>query len=270
MDHTAIKFIQDTAAANYGADQLIKMGAPAIALPKDFSLHSLEKYRPSKNRFTGHFVTSRTASFVAYHLVHGASVDLFVDPSAMSATAIYDLGDKFIPGHCEHSASLTLQPTAELSAYMAVVNNTHSQRFLAEWIEDWRDCVTAIDEDDATIPIKQLISTIRNITIEGVAKRDNEEGNFSSKKTAIESVEAKSSVGKLPKILKFTCVPYKGLPGQSFAFRLSIKTGTEKPSFSVYRVQGELEDENTAEAFCQLINGCLGGEARIYHGKFNP
>lgn len=270
MDHTAIKQIQDNATAHFGADQLIKMGAPAIALPKDFVLHSLEKYRPQKARFTGSFTTNRLASFVAYHLQHSPGADVFVDPSNMSARVIYDLGDKTAPGHCEQTASLTLETTAEFSAYIAVTGSTHSQRFLAEWIEDWRDYITAIDEDDSAIPIKQLISTIRNITIEGIAKRDNEEGNFSSKKTAIESVEAKSSVGKLPRTLKFECIPYKGLPAQSFAFRLSIKTGADKPSFSVYRVQGELEDENTAEEFCQLINGELGGESTIYHGTFNP
>lgn len=272
MDHTAIKQIQDTATASIAAQQIGKFDTaePVVALPENFKLQSLDSFMPNKTRYSGKFDTSRPASFVSYHTAQEVDADVFVDPKKMAATAIYDAGTIDEPGHCKHRATLTLEKTAEFSAYMKMVDKTVPQRELAEWIEDWREVITAVDEDDAEIPIKALIATVRSITVEALAKRNTEEGNFSSQRTTMQNVEAKSSVGKLPKAMFFTCIPYKGLPSQKFVFRISIKPAPDKTMFSTYRVQGELEDETTAENFCILISDQLGGESKIYHGTFVP
>lgn len=272
MDHTAIKQIQTDAAAVCAALEIVnlKTAEPVVALPDNFKVTSLDKYMANKSRFTGVFATSRPASFVKYHESQNREVDVFVDPKKMTALSIYDLGTLAEPGHCGHNAKLTMERTAEFSAYITTVGMTVSQRDLAEWLGDWRDYITAIDEDDVTIPIKALISTVRNITVEALAKRDTVEGSYSSNKSTLESVEAKSSAGKLPKVIKFTCVPYNGLPEQTFVFRISIKPAADKTTFGSYRVRGDAEDEKTAENFCMLIEKELGGVSNIYHGTFTP
>lgn len=277
MDHTAIKQIQDTAAALEAAKAIAATledgSVPIVSLPDNYKIHSLNSYMPLKARFTGTFSTSRFACFVSYH--KSKTIDdaapVFVDPKKMAATAIYDMGNTDYPGHCEHQALLVLERTAEFAAYRKLVERGDvSQRELADWIEDWRDCLSTVDEDGASLSISALIVTVRNITVEAMAKRDSEEGSFSSKKTTLESVEARSAVGKLPKQINFLCIPYNGLPVQSFRFRISIRPTVDKTNFGVHRIQGEVEDEATANNFCDLITKELGSNATVYHGTFAP
>lgn len=269
MDSTAVKEIQDSTAAIALAPSINKTHVPIAALPSNFTIHSLEKYQPNRSRFRGVFATHHLDSFASYHESVCTSAPVYVDPDEMAALAVFDQGTVEAPGHREHRARLNLQPTAPFKSLRKLAEKPEvSQRDLAEWIEDWREYIIAIGSDDQRIEPKALIATVRNITIEALRKSDSSEADFSSSRTALEKIEAKSDSGALPKLIIFTCEPYKDLPPQDFRLRMSIRTGSDKPSFKILRIQEELDTETTAENFVDLLKNCLDVDAQIYQGEF--
>ncbi|MDP2346746.1 MAG: DUF2303 family protein [Gammaproteobacteria bacterium] len=271
MDNTAIQEIHDNAAAVL-LNRVTIPGThvPIAALPENFKIHSLDQFQQHRSRFSGNFVTAHSSSFAKYHKSVDATTAVYIDPTEMTAEAIFDIGTTEEPGHCAHRARLVMLKTPPFKALETLAAKREStQRELAEWLEDWRDYVTAINEDDADIAIKQLISTVRNVTIDSLKKVDSAEQNFSSTKTALEKIEASSSAGALPKLLIFTCEPYKDLPIQEFRFRISIRTGNDKPTFGVFRIQPDSDTETTADNFVKKLTDWLDVDAVIYQGEFS-
>lgn len=272
MDHTAIKLIQDSAAAvALSGDALVDVRAhtPVVALPDNFKVQSLEKYLDGRVRFRASFRTAHINSFAAYHEQHDMAAPMFIDPDEMAAVAIYNLGDEGVPGHGDHTATLKLEKTAPFKAFLRLASNSpHSQRAIAEWVEDWRDYVHAYDANDAEIPPARLAATLRTIDIESARKVTSTEEDFSATRSALESIEAKSGAGSLPKYLVFTCEPYLGLPAQQFAFRVGILTGDKDVKFSVRRIQEEADTEATAEAFVSAIRSWAPAKTAIYQGTY--
>lgn len=270
MDKTAIQEIQANAAALQLGSRVKDTEVPVAALPKDFAIHSLEQYQAFRARFRGQLSTQHVVSFVSYHKQAGAAAPVFIDPSCMKAVAIFDLGDVDAPMHAEHRATLEMEKTAPYRAFVAFTQKTgHAQRDMAEFVEDWRQYITAFDDEDAEIPVKNLIATIRRLTIESARKVDSTEGNWSSSKSALEKIEAKSEAGAMPKALVFTCQPYKDLPDQEFHFRIGLRASGDSLAFSVFRIQAESDEEKTAEAFVSLLSGQLQDGTTLYQGSFS-
>ena len=272
MDHTAIKHIQDTAAAVALSKNSLDTASrftPLAALPENFAIHSLERYLYGRARYRAALETKHIASFAAYHQEHGEHAPVFINPDAMSALAIFNLGDIESPGHGDDTASLRLEKTAPFKAYLAITQNgPHSQKAIAEWVEDWRDHISAVGTDDTAIPVVTLAATLRNIDIEAARNVNSTAGDFSASRSAMESIEAKSTVGKLPKVVIFRCSPYHGLPEQDFRFRVTINTGDDKVKFSAQRIQEEADTEATAEMFTHVIATALADDTTILQGTF--
>lgn len=273
MDQSAIQHIEENAAAVALNGELLHTlfssegSVPVTALPKDFNLHSMEKYLPHRVRYRAQFVTSHPTSFANYHDQRGMEAPVFVDRDRMKAVAIYNLHSGESAGHGDDTATLQLEKTAAFKDYEQFTSSgQHSQRSIAEWVEDWRDFITAIDTEGDSIPMARLIATLRNIDIESARKVNSSEGDFSATRSALESIEAKSSAGSMPKVLIFTCNPYHGLPDQEFRFRIGILTSGDKLTFSARRIQEEGDTEATAEKFCETLRAWLPANADIYQG----
>jgi uncharacterized protein YfdQ (DUF2303 family) len=256
MDGSAVSKIQDNAAASLLGEKVLETYCPVAALPDSFRIADLEPYQKHRSALRAKFSTSSIDGFVdAYVMLrNGNKHTVFVDQEKMSANVIFDIGTQDEPGHCRQSAILTLKKTAAFIAYENLFARTDlDQRLLAEWLEDWRDYISCIDSNGLYLPIKQVINTVRKITIEGVRKSDSAEENFSSSKSTLESITAKSEAGEPPAVLIFDTEPYTGLPNIKLRFRISIRTGGDKVRFGAFRIQEGVDTESIGRIFAEII-----------------
>lgn len=243
----------------------------AVTLPSDYTIHDLEKFLPERRRARGSMSTSSIAAFEAYtsgNHQHGCNV--FVDQTAMAATAVLNLGTPDAPGHADDTAVLTLQRTAAYKALLLVANGAgHSQTVVAEFLEDWPDFIKCFNDAGEITPPK-AIAAIRKLTIESLRKLESTEQQLSASRSAFESVQA-TSADPLPTTIYFTCEPYQDLPARTFVLRLSIKTGESKPAISLRIVKAEKHAEEMALELSDLITAAFGGteEIPVLLGKYS-
>lgn len=272
MDNTAIQEIQDNAAARDIGRKVNLTEVPVAALPEHYTIHSLEQYENRRSRFRAMISTHHIDSFTAYirdvHIPSEEPEAIFVDPDKVRARVIFDLGTIDKPGHCEHQARLDLIRTAEFEAYEDLfIHGGVEQRKLAEWLEDWREHIYAFDGDGSVIDIRQLVNVVRRVTVEGVRQADSTEENFSSSRSTLESISARSEAGSLPEVIEFTAHPYHGLPEQRFRFRLSVRTGGDKISFGAFRIQQGRDQEVIGKNFVEALEDRLQDDAPVYLGS---
>jgi len=278
MDATAIKEIklsQDITAANSTiSDEIDKQ---IIALPSDFAVHNLEKYFENRTRFRGKLETKSIAAFISYannKAIEGAAT--FINADTMKAMLIVNLGDNDAPGHADHTALLALEKTAPFKALLEIANQRKTQKEIAEFIEDWRNHLTASRAEDETgtfpaVSIVKALHAVRKISIEAIAKSDSEVKTFGATTTSMESIDVRSDEMP-PDFFYFNCEPYLGLPTRTFTLRLSVITD-RTPALVLRIVKYEEHTEQMAEEFQLTIESDLQDvEPKIatYIGNFTP
>ncbi|AQQ67465.1 hypothetical protein Mag101_07305 [Microbulbifer agarilyticus] len=272
MDASAIKQIQNTAPHTEANQQLKNTESnPAIILPDTCKLVDIEHLQQFRNRFRAALKTNALEDFANYYGDNQEDLftQVFVQPESMTAKAIFNLYEVDAePGHGDHTASLTLVKTAPFRSLRNIDGDRHSQQALAEWMEDWRDNLRALDNKGELLNINQAIAAIRRITIEATAKSDSEVTNFGASQSAMESIEAKSEE-QLPAYLQFTCEPYKALSERTFTLRLAVLTGHKTPQLTTRVIKLEEHEEAMAEEFKNLLKDSLPENAKIYIGGFN-
>jgi uncharacterized protein YfdQ (DUF2303 family) len=259
FDESAIKQLSKSEAIT-AASQAITGQAPSgaiLALPNDFSLHSLEQYQKNRRRARGSMETPLVADFAKYieaNKEDGATV--FVQQTAMTAVAVLNLGSPSTPGHTDNTAKLAPKKTAAFHALKFATNGTpKKQQDVAEFFEDWPEHLKFFN-DKGTISPPQAIAAIRKITIENIKKLDNHEGNLSAQKSTFESISA-TSVDPIPTTIYFTTVPLHGLKAREFVLRLNILSGSDKPMISLRIVNQELHDEEMATELVELVTSAV-------------
>ena len=246
-------------------------GSALVVLPDAVSMHSLEKYQPSRDRFRGGLKTQSLRDFSKYvelHIRAGLEIESagFIDQDAMSATVIFNLGNPDYPGHGDDRATLTLKPSAAYTAAQAIVGKSLSQQTLAEWLEDWAPNITAIAGDE-TLTIAAAISGIRKMTIKATSQRDSTVGEFSASRSSMDDIEAKSQE-TLPTAFLFQVVPFEGLGTSTINLRLSVITGEDKPVLKLRWVGEEAQREEFAIEFKQVLEHEVGGFVPLTIGTF--
>lgn len=171
---------------------------------------------------------------------------MFIDDSSLSATAIFNMGTKDAPGHCDHKALLTLKKTAPYSALLSISGVQMDQRTLAEWMEDWRDYIICLENIDncVQIDIVKAIASIRKMTVAAKSETQSAVGSFSSEKSDFEKIEAKGDA--LPSFIEFTCEPYQSLPMRIFTLRLSVHINTNDVRFVLRIIKQEQNAQEMA------------------------
>lgn len=233
------------------------------ALPSDYKLHDLEPYLPNRRRARGDMTTGNLASFAAYVKAHGEAGGsaVFVNQDNMRATAVLNLGTLNDPGHADNKAGLLPPPTAAYKALIAHANGSgHSQKVIAEFLEDWADNVKAFGADGAEIKTPQAVAAVRKITIEALRKMESTEQSLSASKSAFESVQA-SSTETLPSLILFVCKPYADLEQRTFALRLGVLTGEATPKVNLRISKFEEHQEHMAEELAELITAAFADDA---------
>ncbi|WP_196081866.1 YfdQ family protein [Escherichia fergusonii] len=241
LDATAINQIHALISAQ-GVNEIIsKIGADAVALPENFSIHDLEKFNLNRFRFRGALSTACIDDFTRYSKdLADEGTRCFIDADNMRAVSVLNLGTIDEPGHADNTATLKLKKTAPFSALLSVNGERNSQKSLAEWIEDWADYLVGFDANGDAIQATKAAAAIRKITIEANQTADFEDNDFSGKRSLMESVEAKTK-DIMPVAFEF-----------KFKLRLSIITG-DRPVLVLRIIQLEAVQEEMANEFRDLL-----------------
>lgn len=271
LDSNAISQIQDMTVALLSLNAIEKSLCPAIVLPNDFKVSSLENLQEGRFRFRGEMKTTSISDFVKYSIKNAVEegVSCFIDADEMSAETIFNIGTIGEPGHADNTALVKLKQTAPFSALLKIDGVKYRQKELAEWLEDWRDYLMAFDAEGNVLDIKQAISAVRRITIESTRSAEHEDHDFSAKRSVLESVEARSK-DVMPTAFQFTCTPYDELKERSIKLRYSVLTGGDVPVLVLRIVQLENLEEQIAQEFRNLLCDEFDeSEIETFIGKFS-
>ena len=270
LDGTAIKQIQDLVLSGYHLSDAEDTACPSVVLPEGTMVKSLESFSMSRYRFRGKMESTSINDFVEYssgYADKNEKARCFIDADNMNARAIFNIGTLENPGHADNTAVLSLKKTAPFRALLEANGDRFSQKELAEWLEDWSDFLSAFGADGKSMTIAQAASAVRRVTIQQMSSADHEDGDFSGKKSLMQSIEA-SSKEVMPAAFEFKCVPYEGLGERRFSLRNSLLKSGE-PCFVLRIVQLEAQEEQIAIEFRDLLIGKFDGKnVETFIGKF--
>lgn len=274
MEKQAIQHIEQNAVAEVVGSHLAALNLPVVLTPEAYSLTSIEKYLPAPQRFRGTFRTRNVQEFGAYvnNSLTVSSVLVaargFIDCDKMAAVAILDLGHPGNPGHGEHRAYLVLEAAPEYKSLLGINTKPLQQRDLAEWMEDWRDNLTAYPAgSDTPIDIKEAIAAVRALTVEAKVSREHAVGDMSASKSALESIDATSRGKTLPAFLHFRCAPYEEMPPRDFVLRLGVLTEAT-PAYKLRIIRLESHVDAMAQEFKALVHDALKDSVTVHVGTF--
>lgn len=263
FDRSAFEAMTESQAIDAAstATELAMKSDALVHLPSDFARHDLESFLPNRRRARGAMTTAYLDSFIDFTVTHaeeGASI--FVDASQMAATAVLNLGTPTKPGHADNLAVLKLERTAAFSALMGVVNRPLEQRAAAEFLEDWMPHISAMDDDENSIPVKQAVAALRRLTIETLQKLESEEKSLSAARSAFESVSAKSA-DPIPTRLAYKVQAYPDLQARTFELRVGIQTGAKTPAVVLRPLAMERHVEEMGKELAELVAGLAAKRA---------
>jgi len=199
-----------------------------IALPRDVSIESLEKYMDTPYSFKGRFITNYIDAFAGYINKQDQSI-CFIQTDIMQADAFFDLGTTEEPGHGNHKASLKLSKTPAYARLCKLDDTTFSQRDLIEVLQDWRNYITPVDIDGESIDIKKAVGALQTIEIKAESASEHTETDFTASRSALDKIEANSKGTTKPVGFIFTCQPYSEFTQRDFYLPMSIITTRDKP-----------------------------------------
>lgn len=255
IDGSAISQIKELVISGSRLNKVEGVDCPAVSIPNGLQIKDLEHLQNGRYRFRGSMTTTSITDFVKYSMGYADTIGArcFINAVSMSARTIFNLGTISDPGHADNSALIQLKKAAPFSALMNINGNKLNQKELAEWLEDWRDYLTAIDADGSELDIKKAISSVRRITIEASRSSEHEDTDFSAKRSVLENVEAKSK-DVMPVAFEFKCIPYDELSKRVIKVRYSVLTSGDNPAFVLRIVQLENLEEKIAQEFRDLLS----------------
>jgi len=273
MDNTAIQRIEQLAVT---ALTLPKTDIPAVALPGDAKLQSLESFSQQPARMRSTYTTERLGDFTKYvndeHLLESATA-MFVDPRGEGATCIIDHGNHEEPLWGDHRAILAMKHTPEFAALLKATQETLTQRNLTDFLEDWADEITPLtiieedgEEKSEKVSVARAIASIRTVDIKGKHETSHTDGNFKAARTSMEEIEAKARSGSLPSFLVMSCSLYPDTRQRDITARLSLLTGGDKPAFRLRIVGLEKIEHETSEDVQLMLRSGIEEDVRMYIG----
>ena len=264
----AIQLITDTALEANG--KKLETLVPTVVLPESSKVIDLEKFQAGRSRFRGTYSTHSLADFGTY-VVERAEPGArgFIDQDAMSCVLLFNLGTSGEPGHADDRAVLKLKPTAGYTAAQQIGGRGISQKDLSDWIEDWHQYLTPVDEAGNAIPVAKAIAAVRTITIKASSESETTVGETSASRSAMDQIEARSKE-TLPVSLQFSTVPFEGLTEQVITLRLSVITSGSQPVLKLRWVGEEVQREDIAQEFKAVLQGQIGSSASLSLGAFDP
>ena len=243
MDQTAIEAIGDlrTQAENIVITETL---GRAVALPNDWQLHDLEKYRERPSRFRGTMTTSSIEDYIEYVLKGKPGAQTFANRTvnriernsvapAMTAVTIFNIGTQAEPGHADFRAELFIPPTPDFARFVSAPLTKFNQRELIDLFEDLGGSAmftTGSAEYQQTLAASTGVAAIREVKVTRKSEREHTHADFKQARSALDSVEASSKLG-MPSGLLFEGKLYEGLGVQRLWARLSMVASDDEPTF---------------------------------------
>lgn len=259
MEKSAIEFLQRNANTQLVLDhaKTATSESPQVVLPVGYELINLESAMKYRQHYRCNYSTDSVADYIDYvELFDVDGSKCFIDSKDMSAKTIFDMGEVATPGHQKHQASLSLTKTAAYRSVLEINGRKLRQKDLSDWLEDWKDSITAIGIDGGPLTAMAAAAAVRNITIEASRKLESEVGDFNAHMSDLEKIEATSSM-VMPSLINFRCKPYSDLIERELVLRVSILTGEDKPVLVMRVLQLEAVQEEITSEFKALIVNSL-------------
>jgi len=264
----AIQLITDTALEATG--KTLHTLVPTVVLPDSSKVVNLEQFQAGRSRFRGAYSTHSLADFSAY-VADRAAPDArgFINQDEMSCVLLFNLGTVAEPGHADDRAILKLKATAGYTAAQAIGGRGISQKDLSDWIEDWHQYLTPVDEEGNAIPVAKAIAAVRTITIKATSESETTVGDTGASRSAMDQIEARSKE-TLPVALQFRTIPFEGLTEQQITLRLSVITSGVQPVLKLRWVGEEVQREDIAQEFKAVLQRNIGDATTLSLGSFDP
>lgn len=270
LDSGTFQQVKDLVLSGYHLNDIHGLACPTALLPDGTGIESLERFSLERFRFRGAMTTTSIEDFARYSKGYASPTEparCFIDADNMTARSVFNIGTLDNPGHADNIAAITLKKTAPFRALLAINGDRLSQKQIAEWLEDWKDYLLAFDADGNAMQITQAAQAVRRVTIQQATQADHEDGDFSGKKSLMQSIEA-SSKEVMPVAFQFKCVPYEGLGERAFSLRNSLLKSGE-PCFVLRIVQLEAQEEAIANEFRDLLISKFDAESvETFIGNF--
>lgn len=271
MDHTAIKRIEELAAAGNDITDKHALYIPAAVVPSGCDVKSLEHLmeRPAHQRLC--YDTERLEDFCTYvkeESLSEGNTAVFVAPDGSGAEGIIDCGMHDTPLWGHHRAQLAMKRSPEYAGLLNACARDLDQRSLVDWLEDWSPIIQPMMDDETGLTVAQAIQKIRKVDINAQAKKSSEVGNFSEGRSTFEKIEAQCGEGTPPALFEITCQPYPHTRMRNIRARLSLKTGAGAPMFRLRIIAEEaLKKEIAEEIELEIKTRLSGSGVRLFVGS---
>ena len=278
--HTDASVVAELAISAAKANRL-DLHTPAVIVPSDHRIESIEHLQASRSRLRGLFKTGRLHEFIAYTTARAdqcknSTPAAFVDDQSMTCTALFNIGDVTAPGHADDRAELSLQSESAYAAVRGIEAKKLTQKQLAEWLDDWQHIVAPYygspdTEEAAPVAtrdvLRRAIRAVRSIEIKEGSVRTTTVGNLRNSASAIAEIEARSA-HELPAGFVANVMPYSGFSPRSVQLELSVTTDAE-PRLVLRICRKDALLESIATEFVELISqGCTKLSPLI--GSYTP
>jgi uncharacterized protein YfdQ (DUF2303 family) len=267
IDTPTLTLLRDIIAAGLAAE-----ASGAVAVPAGFKMEPIEQWAPRPDRLRGRFDTGSIVEFAAYiarQREHYADPPMVtIDRAGMTATAFHDYGTATVPGWCQHSAYLVLEPTAEYRAWQHVTRIAHNQQSMLDFIDDWAPMLAFHRDEDGGPQQAQLPDVIQSIRkLASRAVRDAEHGEDALGRTrgVLESARITSApLTRMTAAIK--C--YEDLPMQVLRAALRY-TPADPPTITPRWIGAEADRNRLALDFQTTLTAALDG-LPVHVGTFQP
>lgn len=265
MDRTAIEAIRENPAFNI--DDIKETDAPAVVMPANAQLASLEHLMCQPVRFKARFDTHIVDEFNVYCAENKNNDSaIYINTDDMVALAIFDHGKPRQPEWADHRARVTLRKKPAFAELLEKNNRLHDQQALIDFLTDWQPLITLFDGDNKALNFQVAINRIRKLTLNKNSSAEFEQSDFNHTASAMESVEIKSGDNEIPAYFEMKLVPYHGFSIQKISCNLRAKTNENTVAVK-YRIDGlQAIEEKIANEFRTMISDVLTGETTIYIG----
>lgn len=259
MDSSALQTILNHAASNISAFERLDVSMPAVVIPRDNRVESIEHLMASPYHHRNCFKTNVLDDFCLYTNENRTDTTVvYIDVNSMRAKAIFDHGNYESPDWGHHRASLALEKTPEYKALIIENAQNHTQQCLIDFCTDWKNNIQFFEDNGDDIEFQTAINRIRKLTVKSAQSIENQQGDFAASKSAMESVEVTAGADKIPAYFQFVTSPYDGFKQK--VYNCSIRALTGDKLTLKYRIE-QLEAIQTeiADELKEKLNDALKG-----------
>lgn len=238
---------------------------PFAVVPDNCKVTSLEPYLDRPARHKAHVHTESIKAFIGYaefNVAHTGKPLVLVRDGMhdrhLCATLLFDFGDNSKPSWRDNTASIRVPMSAEGKAAKDAIGRV-AQREFAEWLEDWRDYISAYNGEDQ-MTVANAVRAVRNLKIEARASHESSAGDLQASRTSMEEIEAKARDGmRLPTRIHFACTPFPEMEPHIFEYRLAVSTDpNQKQPYNLIPVRHDLVEEQIVAEFKARIAAEFG------------